>query len=112
MILRQIRVPNGHDLRTLIHAFETFLGLRNCFDGRNPKALCAGSIQRDADALPAVFDANDVPGKFAAIAKWLFARVDLKKTIVGIRARKLITDSMPMAMVWWRVFGRHSSAGL
>ena len=89
MMLRQIGVPNGHDLRTLIHAFKTFLGLRNGFDGRNPKALCAGSIQRDADALPAVFDANDVPGKYAAKAQRLFARVDLKKTIVGIRSKKI-----------------------
>src|SRR5260370_35845020 len=50
--------PEGENLRALVDALEAFFGFGNGFDRGNPELLGARGVERDADALPAVFDAG------------------------------------------------------
>src|SRR5260370_1089123 len=74
--------PESEDLRALVDAFETFLGFRDSFNGRNPELLGARSVESHANALPAIFDAKRGAGGAAAEAEVLRATRRLKKTIV------------------------------
>src|SRR5438552_1846706 len=85
------RAPDGQNLRTLINALETFLGFRDRFDRRNPELLDERRVQRDADALPAVFHAQDGTGQRTTEAKMVAARRRLKEA-VGFGGRKKIDD--------------------
>ena len=57
------RAPEGENLRALVDALKTFFGFGNGFDGGNPELLGAWRVERDADALPAVFDAEGRTGE-------------------------------------------------
>src|SRR6266700_502480 len=83
--------PEGENLRALVDAFETFLGFGDRFDRRNPKIFDEGRMQRDADALPAVFHAQDGAGHGTTEAKIFLAEGRFKKA-VGLGGGKEIDD--------------------
>src|SRR5260370_28894966 len=81
------RAPKGENLRALVDALEAFLGFGDRFDRRNPEILDKGRVQRDANALPAVFHAKDGAGHGATKAKIFLAERRFKKA-VGLGGRK------------------------
>lgn len=85
------RTPEGENLRALVDAFETFLGFGDRFDRRNPKIFDEGRVQGDANALPAVFHAQDGAGHGTTEAKVFLAERRFKKA-VGFRGGKKIDD--------------------
>ena len=87
----QGRIPNGEDLRALVDAFKTFLGFGNCFNRSYPKLFCARCVQCDADALPAVFQAQQRGGQNAAEAEILRTLGRFKET-VGLGGSEKIDD--------------------
>src|SRR5207249_485684 len=62
-------VPDRQNLRPLVDALETFFGFGDSFNRRNPECFCQGRMQGDANALPAIFDAQDGRGQCAAEAQ-------------------------------------------
>src|SRR5207245_214562 len=87
------RAPDGENLRALVDALKTLLGLGDCFNRRNPEILDERSMQRNADALPAVFHPQDWAGHATTEAKILFAERSFKKA-VGLRGRKEIDNRL------------------
>src|SRR5260370_40321551 len=72
--------PEGKNLRALVDALEPFLGFGNGFDGGNPELLGARGVERDADALPAVFDAEGRTRQAAAQSQILRSGWGLDET--------------------------------
>src|SRR5260370_41415452 len=66
-------VPDGENLRTLIDTLETFLGFGNRFNGRDPELFGRKRVENNADALPAVFHAEDRSGERPAETQILLA---------------------------------------
>src|SRR5713226_10145445 len=79
--------PEGEDLRALVDALETFLGFGDRFDGGDPKLFDERSVQGDADALPAVFHAQDGAGQYATETKIVAAGGRFKEA-VGLGGRE------------------------
>src|SRR5216683_7468047 len=73
--------PEGEDLRALVDALETFLGFGNGFDGGDPEFFDERRVQRDADALPAIFHAQNRAGQRAAEAKIFLAGGGFEETV-------------------------------
>jgi hypothetical protein len=65
--------PDGENLGTLVDAFEAFFGLGDGFNGSDPELIGSGSVQRETNALPAVFHAQHRAGERAAEAQILRA---------------------------------------
>src|SRR4029079_9595757 len=78
---RQRRIPDGEYLRTLVDALETFLGFGNRLNRSDPQFLSARRVNRDADALPAVFHAKQRSGQDAAEAQILPSLWRFKKAV-------------------------------
>src|SRR5216684_2196924 len=74
-------VPDGENLRALIDALETFLGFGDRFNGRDPELFGRKRVENNADALPAVFHAEDGSGKRPAETKILVASRCFKEAI-------------------------------
>src|SRR5438445_13863403 len=87
------RAPEGENLRALVNAFEPFLGFGNRLDGGNPELFDEGRVQGDADALPAVFHAQDGARHGTTKAKIFLAEGRFKKT-VRLCGRKEIDDRL------------------
>src|SRR5499427_5614249 len=63
------RSPNGENLRPLVNALETFFGFGDGFDRCDPELFGQRRVQSHANALPAVFHAQDGRGQSAASSK-------------------------------------------
>src|SRR6267143_4080541 len=81
--------PEGKNLRALVDALETSLGFRNRFDRGNPELLGCRCVQSDADALPAVFHAQNRAGQRAAEAKIFLAGGRLEEAVRLRRGEKI-----------------------
>ncbi len=79
--------PEGENLRALVDALEAFFGFGDGFDGSDPELLDKRSVQGDAEALPAVFHAQDGAGQYATEAKILAAGGRFKEA-VGLGGRE------------------------
>src|SRR6267378_5452432 len=85
--------PEGEDLGALIDALEALFGFGDGFDGRDPELLGCWSVQDNADALPAVFHAQDGTGQHAAEAKIVAAGGRFKEA-VRLGGRQEIDDGL------------------
>ena len=80
-----VQVPDGENLRALVDALESFFGFGDGFDRGDPEGARVGGGKRDADALPAVFEAHGWAGKFAAETQIFLARAGFEEAVVGGR---------------------------
>src|SRR4029077_19206248 len=78
-------------MRSLIDALEALFGFGDGLDGSDPEFLRAGSMKRDADALPAVLHAKLRRGKGATEAEIFRAGRRFEKT-VGLGGSEQIDD--------------------
>ena len=74
-------VPDGENLRALIDALETFLGFGDRFNGRDPELFGRKRMENNADALPAVFHAEDGSGERPAETQILVTSRCFKEAI-------------------------------
>jgi hypothetical protein len=86
-------VPDGENLRTLIDALETFLGFGNRLNRRDPEFLGGKRMEKNADALPAVFHAERRRGERPAETKILRAGRRFEETI-GLGRREQIDNRL------------------
>src|SRR5438445_4591436 len=73
--------PDGQDLRALVDPLEAFFRFGDGFNRRNPELLGARSVERYANALPAIFHAKRGAWNAAAEAQILRAGRSLEETI-------------------------------
>ena len=85
--------PEGENLGALVDAFETFFGFGNSFNRGDPEFFHQGRVQRDADALPAIFHAEDGAGKRAAETQVHAGRWRLEEA-VWLRGSEKIDDGL------------------
>src|SRR5260370_37630799 len=76
-----------------MNAFETFLGFRNRFNGRDAEFLRQRRVKGDSYSLPAVFHAENGRGQSTTEAKIRVARGRLKKA-VGLRRRQEVHNRL------------------
>src|SRR5580692_6133034 len=86
-------MPNGENLGALVDALEASFGFGDGFDGSNPKFRCTGRVKGDANALPAVFEAEQRTRKRAAEAEILRAAGRFEKA-VGFGGCEKIDDRL------------------
>src|SRR6266446_3987089 len=89
----EVGTPDGENLGALVDAFETFLGLGNRLNRRNPKLFRTWRVQGDAHPLPAILHAKNRPGQLSAEAQIYLAGGRFEEA-VGLRRGKKIDDRL------------------
>src|SRR5712664_799378 len=89
----EVGTPDGENLGALVDAFETFLGLGNRLNRRNPKLFRKWRVQGDAHPLPAILHAKNRPGQLSAEAQIYLAGGRFEEA-VGLRRGKKIDDRL------------------
>src|ERR1700704_4487412 len=73
--------PEGENLGALVDALEALLGFGDGFDRGDPELLGCRGVQGNADALPAVFHAQDGTGQRATESKIVAAGGSIEEAV-------------------------------